>query len=103
MNDKIKIFHVDILLNKKKIEILISFKKFLNRIKHNMNKCIKIRINNEREYFNNNFINYIKEKNIRLKFIIVENSQMNKIVERLNQTFMRKTNIFFKNNDLYFK
>ena len=49
-----------------------------------MNKCIKIRMNNEREYFNNDFINYINEKNIRLKFIIVENSQMNEIVERLN-------------------
>ena len=83
--------------------MLISFKNFLKRIKHNMNKCIKIRINNEREYFNNNFINYINERNIRLKFIIVENLQINEIVEHLNQTFMRKTNIFFKNNDLHFK
>ena len=49
------------------------------------------------------FVNYINEKNIRLKFIIVENSQINEIVKRLNQTFMRKTNIFFKNNNLYFK
>ena len=103
MNDKIKIFHINILFNKKSFEILISFKIFLNRIKHDMNKCIKICINNEREYFNNNFINYINEKNIRLKFIIVENSQINEIVKRLNQTFMRKTNIFFKNNNLYFK
>ena len=44
--------------------MLISFKKILKRIKHNMNKCIKIRINNERKYFNNNFINYINERNI---------------------------------------
>ena len=66
MNDKIKIFHVDILFNKKSFEMLISFKKFLKleRIKHNMNKCIKIRINNERKYFNNDFINYINERNI---------------------------------------
>ena len=84
MNDKIKIFYIDTLFNKKNFEILISFKKFLNRIKHDMNKCIKIRMNNKREYFNNDFINYINEKNIRLKFIIVENSQMNEIVERLN-------------------
>ena len=41
-------------------------------------------MNNEREYFNDDFINYINKKNIRLKFIIVENSQMNEIVERLN-------------------
>ena len=63
---------------------MILFKKILNRIKHDINKYIKIRMNNEREYFNNNFINYINEKNIRLKFIIVENSQINEIVERLN-------------------
>ena len=59
-------------------------------------------MNNEREYFNNSFINYINEKNIRLKFITIKNSQINKIIERLNQTFMRKT-IFFKNNQLHFK
>ena len=68
-----------------------------------MNKYIKICINNEHEYFNNDFINYINEKNIRLKFITIENSQMNEIVERLNQTFMRKTNFFLKNNQLHFK
>ena len=73
MNNKIKIFHVDILFNKKSFEMLISFKNFLKRIKHDMNKCIKIRINNKREYFNNNFINYINERNIRFKFAIVEN------------------------------
>ena len=73
MNNKIKNFHVDILFNKKNFEMLISFKKILKRIKHDMNKYIKIRINNEREYFINNFINYINKKNIRLKFIIVEN------------------------------
>ena len=102
MNDKIKIFHVDILFNKKNFEILISFKNFLNRIKHDMNKCIKICINNEREYFNDDFINYINEKNIRLKLIIVENLQINEVVERLNQIFMRKTNIFFEKQLIIF-
>ena len=53
--------------------MLILFKKILKRIKHDMNKCIKIRINNEREYFNDDFINYINERNIRFKFTIVEN------------------------------
>ena len=103
MNDKIKIFHIDTLFNKKNLEVLTSFKNFLNRIKHDINKCIKIRMNNEREDFNDDFINYINEKNIWLKFIIVENSQINEIIKRLNQTFMRKANFFFKNNDLHFK
>ena len=53
--------------------MLISFKNFLKRIKHDMNKCIKIRINNEREYFNDDFINYINKRNIRFKFTIIEN------------------------------
>ena len=38
-----------------------------------MNKYIKIRINNKREYFNNDFINYINKQNIRFKFAIVKN------------------------------
>ena len=84
MNNKTKIFHVNMLFNKKSFEVLAFFKDFLKRIKHDMNKCIKIRIDNEREYFNDDFINYIKERNIRLEFIIVENSQMNDCVERLN-------------------
>ena len=74
MNDKIKIFHVNILFNKKNFEMLTSFKNFLKRIKHDINKYIKIRINNKREYFNDDFIDYINERNIRFKFTIVENS-----------------------------
>ena len=53
--------------------MLILFKDFLKRIKHDMNKYIKIRINNEREYFNDNFINYINERKIRFKFTIIKN------------------------------
>ena len=68
-----------------------------------MNKYIKICIDNEREYLNNDFINYIKKRNIRFEFITTENLQMNDCVEHLNQTLMRKTNTFFKNNNLHFK
>ena len=82
---------------------MISFKFFFNRIEHEKNKYIRIRIDNDIEYFNEIFMNYIVERNIRLKFIIVENSQMNDCVERFNQIIMRKINIFFKNNVIVFK
>ena len=52
------------LLNKKNFEVLKSFKFFLNRIEHDMNKCTRIRINNDLEYFNENFINFIIEREI---------------------------------------
>ena len=91
------------MLNKKNFEILKSFKFFLNRIKHNINKYIQIRINNDFEYFNKNFIKFIIEREIRIEFIIIENFQINNCVERFNQIFMRKVNIFFKNNNIVIK
>ena len=68
-----------------------------------MNKYIQIRINNDFEYFNENFIKFIIERKIRIEFITVENFQINNCVERFNQIFMRKINIFFKNNDIVIK
>ena len=46
---------------------------------------------------------YIIEQDIRFEFIIVDNLQINNCVERFNQTFMRKINIFFKNNNFVVK
>ena len=74
INNKIKISYVNTLLNKKKFEVLTSFKSFFNRIEHNMNKCTRIRIDNEIEYFNEDFMKYITERDIRFEFIIVDNS-----------------------------
>ena len=61
------------MLNKKNLEILRLFKFFFNRIKYSINKCIRIRINNDFEYFNENFKKFINKRNIRIEFIIVEN------------------------------
>ena len=90
---------MNIFLNKKKFEVLTLFKSFFNCIEYNINKYTRIRIDNKIEYFNEDFIKYIIERNIRLKFIIVDNSQMNDCVERFNQIFIRKINIFLKNNN----
>ena len=61
------------MLNKKNLEVLKLFKFFLNRIEYNMNKYIRIRINNDIEYFNESFKKFIDKQNIRIEFIIVEN------------------------------
>ena len=61
------------LLNKKKFEIFSLFKFFFDCIEHNINKYIRIRINNNKKYFNKNFIKYIAERNIQFKLIIAKN------------------------------
>ena len=84
MNDKIKQLQMNTLLSKKSLEILKSFKFFLNRIEHGINKCTRIRINNDFEYCNESFMKFIIERKIRIEFIIIENSQINDCVERFN-------------------
>ena len=84
------------MLNKKIFKILKLFKFFLSCIEHNINKYIQIYINNDFEYFNKNFIKFIIERKIRIEFITIENFQINNCVERFNQIFMRKINIFFQ-------
>ena len=68
-----------------------------------MNKCTRIRINNNLEYLNENFIKFIIERKIQIEFITIENFQINDCVKRFNQTFIRKVNIFFKNNNIVIK
>ena len=60
-------------MNKKNLEVLKLFKFFLSRIEHNINKCIRIRINNDFEYFNKDFIKFIIEREIRIEFITIKN------------------------------
>ena len=62
-----------IFVNKQKIEIFDSFKKICDKIEHDYNKCIRIRINNNNEYIDKNFETYYLKRNIRREFIIVEN------------------------------
>ena len=71
-------------MNKKNFEVLKLFKFFLSCIKYSINKYIRIRINNDFEYFNENFIKFIIERKIRIEFITVENFQINDCVERFN-------------------
>ena len=102
-DDKIKQSHVDILLSKEGFGVLTSFKSFLGRIEHGMNRCTRIRIDNGKEYLNEGFMEYIAERGIRFEPITVGNSQMNGCAERFNQIIMRKANIFLKDNDIVLK
>ena len=76
-----------ILVNKQKIE-------------YEYNKCIRIRMNNDEKYINENFETYCLKRNIRREFIIVENSQINNYAKRLNQILIRKINFILKNSNI---
>ena len=71
-------------MNKKNFKVLKLFKFFLNRIEHNMNKYTQIRINNNLEYLNENFMKFIIERKIRIELITTKNFQINDYVERFN-------------------
>ena len=103
LDDKIKQFHVNTLLSKKGSEVLTSFKFFLGRIEHNMNRYTRIRIDNGKKYLNEGFMEYIAERDIRFEPTTAGNSQINGCVERFNQIIMRKVNTFLKDNDIVFK
>ena len=66
-------FHVNILYDKTFFEILILFKFFLNIIEHDHFRCIRLRIDNDNEFFENVFTIYRKKRDIIMKFFIVEN------------------------------
>ena len=92
-----------IFVNKQKIEILDFFKNFFDKIEHEYNKCIRIRMNNDEKYINENFETYCLKRNIRREFIIVENFQINNCAKRLNQILMRKINFMLKNSNIDIK
>ena len=55
LNNKIKRLHIDYFMNIINEKIFIFFKKFFNQNKHDDNKCIRICINNDSEYFEKTF------------------------------------------------
>ena len=67
------------------MKCLIRLNFFSDKIEHDYNKCIRIRINNDEKYIDKYFETYCLKRNIRREFIIVENSQINNYTKRLNQ------------------
>ena len=103
LNNKIQMSYMTIFYFKKTFEIIKFFKFFFNIIKHDFNRCIRIRIDNNFEFINDKFVIFRNKRYIRIQFFIVKNFQMNNCVERFNQNFMRKINIFQKNFELTLK
>ena len=99
--DKIKRSIVNSLITKN--EVFVFFKTFLNRNEHENNKCTRIRVDNDDEYFGGAFKVWREKRDIKMKSSIVDNSQMNELVERLNETLLRKTNTMLKDADLDLK
>ena len=99
--DKIKRSIVNLLITKN--EIFVFFKTFLDRNEHENNKCTRIRVDNNDEYFEDAFKVWREKRDIKIKSSIVDNSQINEYVERLNETLLRKTNTMLKDANLNFK
>ena len=70
------------------MKIFDFFKKKIDKIEHDYNKCIRIRLNNNEKYINKNFEIYYLKRNIRREFIIIENSRTNNCIKRLNINFI---------------
>ena len=83
--------------------MFVFFKVFLNRNEHEVNKCTRIRVDNYDKYFENALKVWRENWDIKMKFFILDNSQMNECVERLNETLLRKTNIMLKDANLNLK
>ena len=103
LNNKTQISHVNTFYSKKASGVLLFFKIFFGIIQHDLNRCIRIRIDNDFEFMRDAFITFRNKQSIRTKLITAGNSQINGCAKRFNQTFMRKTSIFHKDSRLSLK
>ena len=73
IDDKIKRFII-YLLRDKRTDILSNFfRMFLNQSEHEKNRCTRLRMNNDDEFFNNKFDDFRFERDIKIEFIIIDN------------------------------
>ena len=103
LNNKTQISHVDTFYSKEAPGVLSSFKTFLDIIQHGLNRCTRIRIDNDLEFMRNAFATFRNKQNICTELITADNSQMNDCAKRFNQTLIRKTSTFHKNSELSLK
>ena len=67
-------------------------------------KCRVLKFRNDEDSeFKEVFNEYCNKKDITWKFTVLDNSQMNEIFERLNQTLMIKVHSMLVNNDINWK
>ena len=65
--------YVMIFYFKKTFEIMKIFKIFFDIIKHDFNRCIRIRIDNNFEFMNDKFAIFRNKRDIRIQFFIAKN------------------------------
>ena len=103
LDNKTQISHVDTFYSKEVLDVLLSFKTFLDIIQHDFNRCTRIRIDNGFEFMRNVFATFRNEQSIRTELITADNFQMNGCAKRFNQTLMRKISTFHKDSKLSLK
>ena len=83
MNDLIKKFFVYIIAAKS--QVFVCFKAFKVHVERDDERIHRLRTDWEREYFDYEFETYRHENDIEWEFCISEKSQVNEVVERLDQ------------------
>ena len=75
------IYYFEIYYIRHKSEIFIMFLRFKIYLKSHNYQIYRIRLNNENEYINKTFFKCLAQINIKQKFIIANNLEINKIVK----------------------
>ena len=96
INDFIQMSHMNILYDKTSLEVLASFKKFLNIIEHDYSRCTRLRIDNNDEFFESVFTIYREERDIIVKLSTVENSRWTGALSVLIKLSCAKSAHFWK-------
>ena len=73
-----------------KSETFIIFLRFKVYLKFRDYQIYRIRLDNKNEYINKVFLKYFAQMSIKQKFIIINNFEINKTIERFNQILMNK-------------
>ena len=91
------IYYFKIYYIRYKSEIFIIFLRFKIYLKFRYYRIYRIRLDNKNEYIINVFFKCFVQSNIKQKFIIINNFEINEIVERFNQTLMNKIHFILLN------
>ncbi len=66
------------------MNLLVLFKRYIDKFKYNNNKYICICVNNNNKYIKEVFKVWRKKRKIQTKFIIIDFFEMNNYIEYLN-------------------
>ena len=94
------IYYFEIYYIRHKNKTFIMFLHFKIYLKSHDYRIYRIHLNNENEYIINVFLKYLAQSNIKQKFIIINNFEMNEIVERFNQILINKIHFILLNFNL---